>query len=722
MIRIQDILDKVTQYQSSEDAELVRKSYVYAAAAHAGQMRLSGEPYFSHPLAVADTLADMRLDGATVAAGLLHDTVEDTKATIEELDDYFGEEVADIVDGVTKISLLTFDSKEAQQAENIRKMILAMNEDMRVLFVKLADRLHNMRTLEFQKVEKQRRIAQETMDIYAPLANRLGLHRLKLELEDLSFRYLAPDSFAHIASWLEKNRADDTRYIEEVIGTLRGILSANGIEASLKGRIKNSYGIYRKMHSLNVTLDEMHDIIAFRAIVKDLKDCYAALGLVHATWKPVPGRFKDYISMPKANMYQSLHTTVIGPRGERMEVQIRSGEMDNLAENGLASHWLYKEGERVKSKDVRELTWLREMLDWQKMETDSREFLRSLRFDLFKDEIYVFTPNGAVKELPENATPVDFAYHIHTEVGNHCAGGKVNGKLVPLATPLKSGDTVEIITDPHRHPSRDWLKFVKTAKARTRIQNYIRTEEHARSITLGREMLEKQGRRHGVNVQKALKDGSLLTIARELNFKTVEALISAVGYARITPRKVLNLLAPKPEHEEAAQQQAQQAEQKSSPEALRKDGVRIKGVDDLLVRFGKCCNPVPGDPIVGYISRGRGLVVHNANCAGIQSMEAERLMSVYWEGGGESAPFLARIRMICINERGALSKISGELEHEGVNIDSGQFRSTVDGRSELEMLIEVTDIAHLYRALDRLRRVPSVREVERLTSAEGGTT
>ncbi len=729
MIRIQDIIDKVAAYHTPDDVELVRKAYVYAAAAHAGQTRLSGEPYLSHPLAVAYTLADMRLDGASVAAGLLHDTVEDTKATIEEVDETFGEDVADIVDGVTKISMLTFDSKEEQQAENIRKMILAMNEDMRVLFVKLADRLHNMRTLDFQKPEKQRRIAQETMDIYAPLANRLGLHRVKLELEDLSFRYISPDAYNHVAQWIETHKADDTKYINSVIATLKEFLASNGIQAEVKGRIKHIYSIYRKMLSLNLSLDEMHDIIAFRAIVDDLKDCYAALGLVHATWKPVPGRFKDYISMPKANMYQSLHTTVIGPRGERMEVQIRSAEMDRLAELGVASHWLYKEGGRVKAKDVREFTWLREMLDWQKMESDSREFMRSLRFDLFKDEIYVFTPKGTVKELPENATAVDFAYQIHTQVGDHCAGGKINGKLVPLSTPLKSGDTIEIITDLHRHPSRDWLKFVKTAKARTRIQHYIRTEERARSISLGREMLEKQGRRLGVNFQKAVKEGEVARVAKDLNFTQVDDLISAVGYARVTPRKVLNLLLPKPEGEEDAAlhkgaktegNRAESAKAEHKGEISKSESVRITGVDDLLMRFAKCCSPVPGDPIVGYISRGRGVTVHTADCVTVQAMEPERLLAVYWEGGEKSPPFPARIRMVSQNVRGVLAKIATALDAEQINIDSGTIRSNVDGRSEMEMLIEVTDLAQLYRILDKLRKVESVMEVSRVTSSDGG--
>ncbi|MDR0339292.1 MAG: bifunctional (p)ppGpp synthetase/guanosine-3',5'-bis(diphosphate) 3'-pyrophosphohydrolase [Desulfovibrio sp.] len=714
MIRIQDILDKVALYQPPEDVELVRKAYVYAAAAHAGQVRLSGEPYLSHPLAVAFTLADMRMDGASVAAGLLHDTVEDTKSTIEEIDESFGEDVADIVDGVTKISLLTFDSKEAQQAENIRKMILAMNEDMRVLFVKLADRLHNMRTLEYMRPDKQRRISQETMDIYAPLANRLGLHRVKLELEDLSFRYLQPDAHDHIAGWIENHKADDSEYINSVIAILKGVLDKNGIRTTVRGRIKHIYSIYRKMNSLNVTLDEMHDIIAFRAIVADIKDCYAALGLVHATWKPVPGRFKDYISMPKANMYQSLHTTVIGPRGERMEIQIRSDEMDRLAEHGLASHWLYKEGGRIKLKDVREFEWLREMLDWTKIESDSKEFLRSLRFDLFKDEIYVFTPRGSVKELPEDATSVDFAYQIHTEIGDRCAGSKINGKLMPLSTPLKSGDTVEIITSQNRRPSRDWLKFVKTAKARTRIQNFIRTEERARSVSLGKEMLEKQGRRAGVNIQKAMKDGALLEVARDLNFKSAEDLISAVGYARVTPRKVLNALLPKPEEQPKEEERAPKAPEGRANKA---DSIVIKGVDDMLVRFAKCCNPVPGDPIIGYISRGRGVAVHTADCPTISQMEPERLLPVYWEGSEESRPFPARIFISCKNERGMLAKIATALEKAAVNIDSGTFRSQVDGRSEIEMVIEVADIAQLLQTIDRVHKVENVMEVSRVTTA-----
>ncbi|MDR2503558.1 MAG: RelA/SpoT family protein, partial [Deltaproteobacteria bacterium] len=422
MIRIQEVLDKASGHRPDADVESIRKAYVFAAAMHAGQTRLSGEPYLSHPLAVANILADMHLDDVSIIAGLLHDTVEDTQVGIGDIEAAFGEEVANVVDGVTKISMLSFDSKEAQQAENIRKMILAMSEDIRVSIVKLADRLHNMRTLQHQPPAKQLRVAGETMDIYAPLANRMGLHRIKLELEDLSFKYLRPDAYAQIMDWIDRHSSADNAYIAEVIDILRRMIAEGGVEGTVKGRIKHCYSIFRKQEEQKLALADMHDIIAFRVIVNEKKDCYTVLGLAHATWRPVPGRFKDYISMPKSNMYQSLHTTVAGLRGERMEIQIRTAEMDYLAENGLASHWLYKDGGRVKARDVGHFQWLREMLDWQKMESDSKEFLRSLRMDLFKDEIYVFTPQGEVKELPDKATPVDFAYQIHSKIGDHCNG------------------------------------------------------------------------------------------------------------------------------------------------------------------------------------------------------------------------------------------------------------------------------------------------------------
>ncbi|MDR1241847.1 MAG: bifunctional (p)ppGpp synthetase/guanosine-3',5'-bis(diphosphate) 3'-pyrophosphohydrolase [Deltaproteobacteria bacterium] len=724
MIRIQEILDKLVSFRADADIESIRKAYVFAAASHAGQVRLSGEPYMSHPLAVANTLVELRLDDSSIIAGFLHDTVEDTHATLARISEEFGGEVAGIVDGVTKISQISFDSKEEQQAENIRKMILAMSEDIRVLIVKLADRLHNMRTLEFQKPAKQLRIAQETMDIYASLANRIGLHRIKMELEDLSFKYIKPDVYDQIYGWLERHRKTDVVYIQQVKHIINTMLVENDIRGLVKGRIKHIYSIYNKMTEQSLTLDEMHDIIAFRVIVQDVKDCYATLGLVHAKWKPVPGRFKDYISVPKGNMYQSLHTTVAGLKGERMEVQIRTEEMDRLAENGLASHWLYKEGSRVQAKDIRQFNWLREMLDWQKVESDSKEFLRTLRFDLFKNEIYVFTPNGDVKVLPENATSVDFAFQVHSKVGEHCAGAKVNGKLVPLHTPLKSGDYVEIITNQQRHPSRDWLKFVKTAKARSRIQHYIRTEERERTITLGKDILEKQGRRYGINFQKALKDIDEQKLAAEFNLRTLDDLYSAVGYSHVQVQKVLKcvqaLLAPDkaaallPGVSLAA---VSETEQKNIGKQAERntDSIAISGgggVNDILLRFAKCCSPVPGDHIIGYISRGRGITVHTADCPTILAAEPERLLAVNWDGQRE-APFPAKIHILSKNIKGTLYKVAGVLLEEDINVDGGNIRSNLDGRSEINLRLEVRDTVQLYQVMAKLRRLDNVLEVMR---------
>lgn len=716
MIRIQEILDKVVEHNQSPDLELIQKAYVYAAAHHAGQMRLSGEPYLSHPLAVAYRLADMGFDEATISAGLLHDTVEDTKATIDELDENFGREVADIVDGVTKISMIPFENKEEAQAENIRKMILAMSHDMRVLMVKLADRAHNMNTLDFQKPYKQARIAQETMDIYAPLANRLGLHRLKQELEDLSFKYLRPDMYNQIVAWLDEHKVVEKHIIAKVVTRLEELLRDNGLHGEVYGRIKHKYSIYKKMQHLSVTLDEMHDIMAFRVIVDSIPDCYAVLGLAHSQWTPVHGRFKDYISTPKANGYQSLHTTIIGPEGERIEIQIRTQEMHRQAEHGVASHWLYKEKGRVNPKDLAQFSWLREIFERQRDEADSREFMQSLRMDLFKDEVYVYTPRGDVKELPEGATPLDFAFHIHTKVGHHCSGAKINGRLMPLGTPLKNGDTVEIITDPSRNPNRDWLKMVKTAKARNRIQHYLRTEERIRALALGRDMLEKEGRKVSLNVGKALKEGQLHIVAQDLNFDSVDDLMASVGYALTTPRKVLNRLyavlhpediSPTPPVPPAEVPKEKGAGKKS-------DGVGISGVDGVLVRYAKCCNPVPGDSIIGYISRGLGITVHRADCANVPNMEPERLISVRWDGDADK-PYQARIFIICRNHAGILAKIALMMAENSINIDTMNVKALPDGRSEMDLTAEVHNVDQLYKVMEKMRALPDILEVIRST-------
>ena len=716
MIRIQEILDKVAANNQNADLELIQKAYVFAATAHAGQTRLSGEPYLSHPLAVADTLAEMGFDEPTVAAGLLHDTVEDTKATIEEIDENFGEEVADIVDGVTKISMIPFENKEEAQAENIRKMILAMSHDMRVLMVKLADRQHNMSTLDFQKAHKQKRIAQETMDIYAPLANRLGLYMLKRNLEDLSFKYLRPDVFNQIDHWLDKHQVVEKHIIDKVVGLILDLLASNHIQGQVYGRIKHKYSIYKKMQSQSLTLDEMHDIMAFRVLVKDIKDCYAVLGLVHSQWRPVHGRFKDYISMPKANGYQSLHTTVIGPEGERIEIQIRTEDMHRQAEHGVAAHWLYKEKGRVNSKDLEQFSWLREIFERQGDETDSREFMHALKMDLFKDEVYVYTPAGDVKELPEGATPLDFAFLIHTKVGQHCAGAKVNGRLMPLSTELKNGDIVEIVTDPARNPNRDWLKLVKTAKARTRIQRYLRTEERAHAVALGRDMLEKEGRKVSLNVGKALKEGHLALVAQEMNFESVDDLIAAVGYAHLTPRKILNrLYAVLHPNEAAPAAPAAPSVKESKEEAVRKtEGVGISGVDGVLMRFAKCCNPVPGDPIIGYISRGMGVSVHRADCPNVANMEPERLISVHWDGA-EEKPYEAGIFIIARNVQGVLAEVAQVLAKNNVNITGLNMDNMVDGRAKLRFTVEVRDATQLYQLIEAIRALPSILEVVRDT-------
>lgn len=721
MIRINEITDIVSSYIDDPDLALIQRAYVFSARAHEGQVRLSGEPYLAHPLHVAKILADMRLDEPTVAAGLLHDTVEDTDATIDEIADLFGEEVADIVDGVTKISMMDFESKAIAKAENIRKMILAMAEDIRVLMVKLADRLHNMSTLDFQKNYKQILIAQETMDIYSPLANRLGLYMVKRELEDLCFYYLKPDRYKDIKDGLARHTTIGKEYVNKVVGLLGDILKDNGIPGNVYGRTKHIYSIHKKMERQNLQLDEVHDIIAFRVITDSVKDCYSILGLVHAMWKPVSGRFKDYISIPKANMYQSLHTTVIGPEGERIEIQIRTEEMQKVAEYGVAAHWQYKESGSSAAKqnrDAERFSWLRQIMDWQRELEDPREFMASLRFDLFNDEVYVFTPAGEIKELPDGATPVDFAYSIHTEVGNHCAGAKVNGRLVPLNTSLKNGDTIEVLTDKKRKPSRDWLKFVKTAKARTRIKHYIRTEERTRSIILAKEMLEKEGRRMNINIAKAMKDGYFVMLADEFSCGSVDDLLSNIGYSRLTPKKVLRRLYAVLNEEEGIPEEPKQDAQHSNGEEASKgaaSSIDIEGVDNVLIRFAGCCTPLPGEPIIGYISRGRGVVIHSATCPNIKSLEAERLLNVSWVGGQEEASHPAQIRVRCRNRKGMLAEISTILTEMDVNIDSGNFKSDLDGSSILEFTVEVTDLGHLHRSLNKVKTIEGVLEAIRLS-------
>ena len=719
MIRINQITDMVAAYCDKPDLDLIQRAYIFSAQAHDGVVRRSGEPYISHPMNVAYLLAEWQLDEATVAAGLLHDTVEDTETSVDEIEELFGEEVADIVDGVTKISQMTFESKAIAQAENMRKMILAMAEDIRVLMVKLADRLHNMRTLEFMKPIKQRLIAQETKEIYAPLANRLGLHRVKTELEDLCLKYLKPDVYDHLNDAVAKHKAAGEGYIDKVLDLIQNILKKNKIKGRVFGRTKHLYSIHLKMEQQELNFDEIYDLIAFRIILSNVKDCYAVLGLIHSIWKPVTGRFKDYISIPKANMYQSLHSTVIGPEGERIEVQIRTEEMHRVAEYGVAAHWQYKEigkgqgkKERGLAKDAERFTWLRQILDWQRELSDPREFMASLRIDLFQEEVYVFTPNGDIKELPEGATPVDFAYAIHSEVGDHCSGAKINGRIVPLHTKLKNGDSVEIITDKHRTPSRDWLKFVNTAKARTRIKQFTRVVERERAISLAKELLEKEGRRSGINVQKAMKEGQFIKVAEAFSCGSVEDLLTQIGFMHFTAKKVLRRLYAIMNGETL--EVPKKRERGTEAKKPKSDGLNISGVDNMLVRFASCCNPLPGEPILGYITRGRGVTVHRIDCHNVKNFEPERLVSVTWEGV-EEKPYPAKIRIKCKNQMGVLGEICTLLANQDVNIDSGSFQSSVDGSSVLEFTVEVRDLNQLYAALAKVKGHKAVTESLRVS-------
>jgi len=730
-VRINDILDKVSEFLSSTDQALIQKAYVFSAAKHSGQVRLSGEPYLSHPLEVADYLAQMRLDASTIASGLLHDTMEDTDVGKEELKEHFGEEVAEIVDGVTKIGQVTFNSKEEAKAENIRKMILAMARDIRVILVKLADRLHNVSTLGAQGVTKRRLIAQETLDIYSPIAHRLGLYWIKVELDDLSLKHLKPDIYNRIEKGIQEDRTLGQDYVDQVTGALQDLMDRNEITGRVSGRQKHIYSIYHKMQRQNLDLSQVYDLIAFRVIVESIRECYAMLGLIHSMWQPVPGRFKDYISMPKANLYQSLHTTVVGPEGEHIEIQIRTEEMHRIAEHGVAAHWKYKDGTTIVPKDEDRFSWIRRILDWEHEMKDPREFMASLKVDLFQDEVYVFTPKGEVLELPVGATPVDFAYQIHTEVGDRCSGAKVNGKLVALDTQLSNGDTVEIITSTHHRPSRDWLKFVKTAKARGKIRHWIRTEEREYSISLAKEMLEKEGRRLELNFTRELNSGNLDKVAEEFSYKSVEDMLSAVGYAKLTPKQVLHRLLSREKRGEKAREKQEDADVsggekkgKESKESKKKggkkqleDGIRVKGADDVLIRFAKCCQPVPGDPIVGYISQGRGVVVHTTDCSNVRKSPTSRLLDVSWAAEEQKEVFPAATKLICRNKKGVLAEVSNLLLKEGINIQSGHFQTDIEGKTELILNLEVNDSTHLYQALQKLSSLDNVYEAVR-TSGE----
>lgn len=716
MERLEDILERVASYNAAADLEIIKKAYIFSAKVHQGQVRVSGEPYLNHPIEVASILTHLKLDPLTIATGLLHDTIEDTHTTIDKINEVFGNEVADLVDGVTKISKITFDSKEERQAENFRKMIIAMSKDIRIILIKLADRLHNMRTLDALSSDKKIKIARETIDIYAPLANRLGIGWIKSELEDLSFKYLNSDKYKELDERLTKKKAERERYIQEVKDILEKRIKEHGLDAEVTGRPKHLYSIYRKMESQGIDFEHIYDIIAFRIIVGSVKECYETLGMIHSLWKPIPGRFKDFIAIPKPNMYQSLHTTVIGPHGDRVEIQIRTHEMHKVAEDGIAAHWRYKEGKSIPEKDDKRFAWLRQLLEWQKELKDPAEFMETVKIDLFPDEVFVFTPKGDVKEFPRGATPIDFAYNIHTDVGHRCTAAKVNGKIVPLRYVLRNGDVVDIITSPHHNPSKDWLNFVKTSSAKAKIRQWIKTEEREKSIELGKEICEKEFKRHELDFNKVLKSGELENIAKtEFNMQGGLNLLAGIGYGKISVHQVLAKILP-PEKLKIEQEKELSRFQKVL-QRIRKpsrEAVIVKGIDNVMVRFAKCCNPLHGDKIVGFVSRGRGVAIHAAVCQNALNIDAERRIDVEWDKDFKtSRP--AKITVVCNDSKGLLVAMSSAITSKEANISSADIRTTPDKKAVCTFEIQVNDLDHLKSIIKSLQKVKNVIKVERVT-------
>jgi len=713
MIRINDILDKVAKYHPEGGLDIIDRAYIYSAKAHAGQVRLSGEPYLSHPLEVAGMLADIKLDAISVASALLHDVLEDTETTEEEIEKIFGPEVLHIVAGVTKLSKLNFSSAQVREAESIRKMLLAMSNDIRVILIKLADRLHNMRTLQFHKSEeKRRKIAQETLDIYAPIASRLGIYKVKNELENTAFQYLHPNEYNNLVNMVNRDKEQREKYIETVKTFIKKKLNENNLESEVLGRYKHFHSIHHKMISQNLAFEEIYDIIAFRIILDTIPQCYEVLGLLHALWKPIDIKFKDYIGRPKPNMYQSLHTTVIGPYGERIEFQIRTREMDKVAESGIAAHWSYKEGKHFDNQITNAYSWIKNIIENQANVSDPNEFLENVRLDLFPDEVYIFTPNGDIKSLPKGATPIDFAYLIHTEVGNQCVGAKINGRMVPLKSVLKTGNTVEIITSKKHHPSKDWLNFVITVKARSRIRQWIKIQEKERSLSLGREMCDKAFRKYNLNFNSLLKKEEMKQAVNHFGFKNVEDLIASVGYGKITPLQIIHTITRQTEtiadEESSLLNKIIGRVKKKKP----KPGVTVKGIDDVLLKFGKCCMPVPGEPITGYITRGFGVTIHRVNCINALKMSPERQIEVEWNIEVEET-YPVKILVHSFDRVGLLADMAANITKNGANINSVISNTRDDGSVESSFTIFVKNAEHLKKVLKELKKIKMVHDAIR---------
>jgi GTP diphosphokinase / guanosine-3',5'-bis(diphosphate) 3'-diphosphatase len=713
MIRLNDITSQLLSYHPKANIELVEKAYVYSAKVHQGQIRLSGEPYLSHPLEAAYILGKMKMDVVCIVAGLLHDTIEDTDAQLDEIARLFGEETANIVDGVTKISKMKFSSREQRQAENVRKMILAMSTDIRVILVKLADRLHNMRTLGFQPQAKQQLIAAETLEIYAPLAGRMGIHWIQSSLEDLCLYYLEPEIYKKIKDLIAQRRGESEEFIKEIKDLLSKKLGEFNIQATIKGRDKHFYSTYRKMLDQNLTVNQVYDILAFRVIVNSIKECYESLGHIHSMWKPVQGRFKDYISVPKANMYQSLHTTVIGPLGQRMEIQIRTWDMHRVAEDGIAAHWKYKEGTIASQTDEKQFAWLRQLLEWQKNLKDPAEFLESVRMDLFPDEVYVFTPTGEVKSFPKGASPIDFAYSIHSEVGQKCMGARVNEKMVPLRSQLKTGDIVEIITSPKQHPSKDWLDFVKTPRAKNRIRQWINSQEKDESINLGRNILEKTFEKEHMTLPNIMKSEQLSAIAKDLSFHSIEDLIAQIGFGKVSPKQVIGRLKLKLGIKDGKSEGIVSKMVDRIKRRKTGHGIRVKGVSDMLIRFASCCHPLPGESVIGFITRGRGITIHHHDCTHILSADPERLVEVSWEPSQEDI-YTAKLKVTSVERKGMLADVTSVITQKDANIIEADVKTTVDRKGIAVFSIEVDNYKQLQDIISAIKKVKSVLIVERL--------
>ena len=725
--RFEALLRNVHANRPHEDVSLIRKAWEFCVKHHEGQTRASGEPYIIHPLEVAEVLAEMKLDATAIAAGLLHDAVEDTTATSEEIEAAFGDQVAHIVEGVTKIDKIQFANREDRQAENVRKMLLAMVSDVRVVLIKLADRLHNMRTLEHLKPDRQEAIARETLDIYAPLAHRLGMGKVRGELEDLAFRYTDPVSFERVAAAVEARRMEGEQFLRGVEDTIMEQLRENGIQARVEWRIKRLYSIFQKIERTKINFDQVYDLLAVRVITQDVASCYAVFGLIHTLWRPVPGRIKDFIAMPRANRYQSLHTTVIDGSGHQFEVQIRTEEMHRIAEEGIAAHWKYKAGESaITARDEERLNWIRQLVEWQKEMTDPNAFLSSLKMDLYPDEVYTFTPKGKVVVVPAGATPVDFAYTIHTEVGHTCVGAKVNGRMVPLRTKLRTGDVVEIVTQKDHKPSRDWLTFAKSPRARNKIKHWLNEDQRRRAVEIGRKLLEREARKFKVPMGQ-IGDQDLGRIANEFGVATAADLLATLGLGKHSTHQVLNKLAPgysaQPETEAAPETKPGEAPMSDAVRKLHlrgSDSLQVEGQNDLLVYRARCCNPIRGEEIVGYVTRGKGVAVHARNCPNVQNLlyESDRRIAVEWSraaasGHGQQQRFPVKITIYCDDRTGMLKELTAAISDENTDIRGVDIHHNDSGEAVIEFLVEAEDLRHLNRMVLGLRRVQGVRSVLR---------